>query len=520
MKYKQNISKNLIFIVAFVLISLFCVIYYLFYLNIQFQVDFDLISKQSFQDQLQFLTYFLLFLIIITLGTSQYIHSKTTVSNALKIKSRDELEIINTLYNQLQQFHTVKEISRHSLKFLGEQVGAIKGKLYIVDYLNEQLHLSGELNINVKNEEKILEIYRGTMGEVVAFKKIKYLKTNSLYKIFIPCIIDKKTIATMVLSLKLSDHNNILSSFHHTLINIITDFLSNELKNEENKRYFNLIDNYVLTSSTNKDGTITHTSQAFEKLLGYQKDELLGKSHNIMKSPNVKEEVFKKMWGSISKGNIWQSEIENIKQDKSSCWLSTTIQPDFDYYDNIIGYTAIRIDISNKKALEQISITDAMTNIYNRRFFDKILPKQLNLSERVDRQLAFCMLDIDHFKQYNDTYGHQAGDAALIKVAKELTKALKRDGDFIFRLGGEEFGMLYFTKNASDALSIANQTKKNIENLQIVHENNSASKYITVSIGLYLYNSKQENLTPEQIYLKTDKLLYKAKQNGRNQVIS
>ena len=356
------------------------------------------------------------------------------------------------------------------------------------------------------------------MGEVVAFQKIKYIKTSSSFELYIPFVNDKKTIASAVLYLDVDNEIYTVSSFHHTLIKIITDFLHIELNNEQNKKYYNLIDNYVLTSSTNKEGVITHTSKAFEDILGYKKDELSGQTHSIIRSRKVKDSVFKSMWETIEKGKVWQKEIENIKKDNTSCWLDTTIQPDFDYYNNIIGYTAIRIDITDKKIIEQISITDAMTNIYNRRYFDSMFPKKLSLSKRLNKQLAFCMLDIDHFKQYNDTYGHQEGDTALIKVAKILGESLKREGDFIFRLGGEEFGMLYFTKDSTDALNIANTTKENIENIKIPHKYNSASKFVTVSMGLYLYNYEKEDLSPQEIYLKTDQLLYKSKQNGRNQV--
>ena len=516
MSFKENINNNIIFIYSFMLITLFCIVYYLHFLNINFQFDLNLITKEKYENIFQFETLFLLFITIVVLLLSQYLQSKNTRTKALRLQSRDELEIINTLYKELQQFHCVKDLSDNALEFFIKQTGAKKAKLYIVDYINEQLYLSGTVNNYVTNNEKILELYRGTMGEIVAFKKIKYIKTKSSYQVFIPLIYDNKTMATIILYIDNDKYE--VSSFHHTLIKIITEFLRNELKNEQNKKYFNLIDNYVITSSTNKEGKITYASKAFEKILGYQEDELLGKSHSIMRSSNVKDIVFKNMWQSIKKGIVWNSEIENRKKDNSSCWLSTTIQPDFDYYNNVIGYTAIRIDITDKKIIEQISITDAMTNIYNRRYFDTIFPKRLNLSKRLNKKLAFCMMDIDHFKQYNDTYGHQEGDTALIKVANTLTQSLKREDDFVFRIGGEEFGMLYFTEDSTDALTIANNTRQYIEDIKIPHEKNSASQYITVSMGLYLYDLGKEDLSPEEIYLKTDKLLYKSKQNGRNQV--
>jgi diguanylate cyclase (GGDEF)-like protein/PAS domain S-box-containing protein len=518
MSIKKNIFKNIIFINSFIFIGLFCVIYYLLYLNANLQLEQKLLTQETFDSRYQFQTFILLFLILTVLFSSQYFHSKFLKAKNLRIQSRSELETINQFFNKLQIFHNVRDISNQSLASLGKELGAQMGKLYIVDYLNEQLYLSATLNMEAQDNEKTLEIYRGTMGEVVAFQKIKSIKTKESLQLFIPLVIDKKTIASIVFYFDEDEETYQVTKFHQTLIQIITDFLHKEVKNEENKRYFNLIDNYVLMSSTNKEGIITHASNAFTKILGYREEELLGKSHKMIRSSNVKNDVFKNMWETIEQGEIWQEEIENIKKDNSSCWLDTTIQPDFDYHNNIIGYTSIRVDITDKKIVEKLSITDAMTNLFNRRYFDSIFPKKLSLAKRLKKNIAFCMIDIDHFKQYNDTYGHQEGDNALIKVAAILQKSLRREGDFIFRLGGEEFGMLFFTKDRDDALIIANNTRKNIESIQIEHIHNSASNYVTVSMGLYIYSFDSEQISPEDIYLQTDKLLYKSKQNGRNQV--
>jgi len=463
-------------------------------------------------------TFVLIFLVLAILFNSQYFHAKLLKAKNLKIKSRAELKTINQFFNTLQRFHNVSDISYQSLSSLGEQFDAKEGKLYIVDYLNEQLYLSATLNVKVSEEQKTLEIYRGSIGEVVAFKKIKSFQINGKLQVIIPLVVDRKTIAVIIFNIDTDDESYKITKFHQTIINIISDFLHKEIKNEENNKYFNLIDNYVLMSSTNIEGKITHTSKAFSKILGYKEEELLGQPHNIIRSKNVKDTVFKDMWEKIQNGKIWNKEIENTKKDGTICWLDTTIQPEFDYHNNIIGYTAIRVDITDKKIVEKLSITDAMTNLFNRRYFDSTFPKKLSLAKRLKKDIAFCMMDIDHFKQYNDTYGHQEGDNALIAVANVLQKSLRREGDFIFRLGGEEFGMLYFTKDKNDALNIANKTRQNIENIQIEHKNNSASNYVTVSMGLYIYNFDSENISHEDIYLETDKLLYQSKQNGRNQV--
>jgi len=485
MNFTKNIQKNIIFIYAFTTIILLCAIYYLFYEDYSLQVQLKVISTERFDVVFQYATYMFIFIIIFIILFSQYLHLNYIETKKSELKYRKELEIINTFYNQFQQFRQVRDIASHALKFLEKLLTTQESKLYIVDYLNEQLYLASTLNTIVSDEEKTLEIYRGIIGETVAFKKIKYLKKDTKTIVFIPLISDKKTIAVIILEIRDKYGEVVLSTFHQTLINLIADFLQNAIKNEQMKKYYDLIDNYVLMSATNLAGNITYTSQAFENTLGYSKDELLGKNHNIIRSQDEKNNVFQDMWNTIENGDIWTKEIRNNKKDNTTCWLDTTIQPEFDYFNNIIGYTAIRVDITDKKTVEKLSITDSMTGLFNRRYFDSIFSKQLKISKRLNKNIAFCMIDIDHFKKYNDTYGHQKGDKALVKVSNVLKKSIQREGDFLFRLGGEEFGMLYFVKDKKEAFTIVEKTRKNIEDTKIDHIKNTVSKYITVSMGLF-----------------------------------
>ena len=126
-------------------------------------------------------------------------------------------------------------------------------------------------------------------------------------------------------------------------------------------------------------------------------------------------------------------------------------------------------------------------------------------------------MDIDHFKQYNDTYGHQEGDTTLKQVALALKDTLKRPTDFTFRLGGEEFGLVYHLTNIDDAIIITNEARKSVENLKIEHTGNSASSFVTISSGIYIVNS-EDTSSLDEIYKKADELLYEAKQSGRNQI--
>ena len=125
-------------------------------------------------------------------------------------------------------------------------------------------------------------------------------------------------------------------------------------------------------------------------------------------------------------------------------------------------------------------------------------------------------MDIDYFKQYNDTYGHQAGDLALKKVSLMLKKKTSRASDFAFRLGGEEFGIITIL-DKEKSIEFANSIKNEIENLQIEHKASKVSKYLTISIGIV--SKKGDAITNSDILFKeADDCLYEAKKLGRNSI--
>lgn len=296
---------------------------------------------------------------------------------------------------------------------------------------------------------------------------------------------------------------------------------TNEKLDNANKKigkYINLVDINVITSSTDLHGKITHVSQAFCEISSYSKDELIGQNHKIVKHKDMDKSVYKRLWLSLENNKDWSGELKNRKKDGSYYWVHAVISPIFDEKNEKIGYTAIRQDITDKKRIEELSITDALTNIYNRRHFNDIFPKIIYNSKRNNKLISFLIIDIDHFKQYNDTYGHQMGDTALIKVASTIKNSLKREHDICFRLGGEEFGVIYKTSTKEASIELANTIRKNIEDLHIEHAKNSASKYITASMGLVCENSNDIK-NEDEIYRDGDELLYKAKESGRNKII-
>jgi diguanylate cyclase (GGDEF)-like protein/PAS domain S-box-containing protein len=291
-----------------------------------------------------------------------------------------------------------------------------------------------------------------------------------------------------------------------------------ENKNETEKKlndYISLINENIIISSTDKNGYIIDVSEAFCKISEYSRDELIGKTHKLVRHPSTPIKFYEDMWKKILDGNIWKGEIHNISKTGKSYWVSAIIKPIFKN-EEIIGFTAIRANITDKKHIEHLSITDELTQLYNRRFFNKKINEEINRAKRENNSFSFLIMDIDYFKQYNDTYGHQKGDLVLEKVALVLKKKASRASDFAFRLGGEEFGIIT-TLDREKAIEFATSIKEEIENLKIEHEASEISKYLTISIGIV---SKEgvAITNSDLLYKEADDNLYEAKRLGRNSI--
>lgn len=173
-----------------------------------------------------------------------------------------------------------------------------------------------------------------------------------------------------------------------------------------------------------------------------------------------------------------------------------------------------KLKSANKK-LENASYTDTLTHLYNRRYFNMVYDRELKRAKRTHSYITFMMLDVDFFKQYNDTYGHLEGDAALRAVAKALQDVLKRPSDFIFRLGGEEFGVLLTQTDEKDSARLAEAICKRVHEKEIRHETSKASEFLSISIGLVCCVA-DDALDSHLLMSQADAMLYVAKEQGRN----
>jgi len=178
-----------------------------------------------------------------------------------------------------------------------------------------------------------------------------------------------------------------------------------------------------------------------------------------------------------------------------------------------------RLQQESYRKLEQISITDPLTSIPNRRYLDMVFDNEIQRARRDGKGVAVGLMDIDFFKKFNDTYGHQEGDLALQKVAGALKSSLQRAGDFYFRFGGEEFCFLFNAPSLIEAKAIGERIRTAIEQLEIEHRENSVSRFVTISLGVaFLPKTTAEDL--DYMIKQADDLLYEAKDKGRNQCVA
>jgi diguanylate cyclase (GGDEF)-like protein len=169
------------------------------------------------------------------------------------------------------------------------------------------------------------------------------------------------------------------------------------------------------------------------------------------------------------------------------------------------------------RKFEQLSNQDGLTGVPNRRCFEGVFRKEWLRARRDGTPLSALMIDIDFFKDYNDTYGHLQGDLCLRRIAEAIVDALKRPGDFVARYGGEEFVVLLPATDLAGALSIAGVVRANVRTLSIEHASSMAADIITVSIGISGVVPNM-GLEPETLLAASDAALYKAKSSGRNRV--
>ncbi|KQN70439.1 response regulator receiver modulated diguanylate cyclase [Duganella sp. Leaf61] len=270
------------------------------------------------------------------------------------------------------------------------------------------------------------------------------------------------------------------------------------------------------------DGRIQFTNPACDKYLGYRENALAGSHISDLLNPLVAQEYLDYFSRYADAPDVAHHhgtrEVIIRHRNGSSVCMDLTLTPMYLRQPLFIG---LLHDITHHKqsedALQRAAMVDPLTKIANRRHFDSFLEKEWQRSMRSGQPLSLVVLDVDHFKLYNDTLGHPAGDACLQQVAQAIASHAMRTTDLAARYGGEEFVLLFAETPADAARTLAEAIRAHIEALQIPHPRSTTSAWLTVSIGVATILPHQLDNT-ESLFVAADRAMYVAKENGRNQV--
>lgn len=275
--------------------------------------------------------------------------------------------------------------------------------------------------------------------------------------------------------------------------------------------YKEVVDRNVIVSGTDIKGTIVWVSDAFSKVTGYAKEEIIGKSHSILRHPDTPIATYHDLWGTIKNGVVWSGEMLDVTKEGNDIWLYTVITPEIDNKNIVTGYTAVSQNITDKKIIEKMSYTDHLTKLYNRHKMDEIIKEEIARNSRYSVPFSIVLLDIDKFKTVNDEYGHHGGDLVLRSISNVL-KEHCRITDKSCRWGGEEFLIVLTDTELSSAAIFAEKIRAAIENTDIPVLNGNR---VTISAGVTEYRAGE---SIENTISRADDGLYHAKNNGRNRV--
>lgn len=284
-------------------------------------------------------------------------------------------------------------------------------------------------------------------------------------------------------------------------------------------------------------GIITMVNPAALSILEMEKNQVLGKNFsNIFFNYPENDDFNQVILDAVYDASLSHHKICGYytgKHFKSLFVTTSFLKVQIDNELQSIGITVLFSDVSELQELrdaavafdkiralnlqlERLSYLDDLTNLPNRRFFNDACRREWHRSIREQRHMALIMIDIDYFKELNDSQGHQYGDACLIEVAHTLNEALKRPYDLVTRYGGDEFLAIVPNADLTGVRVIAETMRQNILNLNIA---NTCSPFgiLTVSIGVASSKPSQESC-PEELCRAADEALYRAKEKGRNQI--
>ncbi|HEY0182876.1 MAG TPA: diguanylate cyclase [Rhodopila sp.] len=277
----------------------------------------------------------------------------------------------------------------------------------------------------------------------------------------------------------------------------------------------------------------TYVSPSCREMLGYEPGELLGWLSDMLVHPSDRAEIatrFRQIgparpnqtltFRAIRKdgGVIWvEARYRYLPEDGGALGIIRDIT-EFKLAETMLAEANETLGAANQ-VLQRLALQDGLTGLANRRRFDERLEEEFRRARRQELPLSVLLLDVDHFKAYNDRYGHLAGDECLRRISGAITSVMRRPGDQTARFGGEEFVVLLPGTEASGAFVVAEQIRQAVSALAIEHPDSDAG-IVTVSAGTASFTPSASDDGPIKLIDAADHALYRAKAGGRNRIVS
>ncbi len=282
---------------------------------------------------------------------------------------------------------------------------------------------------------------------------------------------------------------------------------------------------------TDAQNIILKVNHSFTEITGYTSEEAVGKKPSMLASKRHDQEFYRRMWHAIEHDKIWRGEVWNTRKNGETYPEQLTITPISGVDGQVVNYVGIFSDITLRKIHEEnihnLAFYDPLTKLPNRRLLNERLSNKMTSSKRDGRYGALMFLDLDYFKQLNDTHGHAMGDLLLIEVAARITHCV-READTVARFGGDEFVVMLGeldtdkAKSATQAGIVAEKIRATLNEpyvLTLKHEDGSqltAQHRCSSSIGVVLFAGNTTSI--EELMKLADETMYQAKKSGRNSI--
>ncbi|WP_018872471.1 sensor domain-containing diguanylate cyclase [Thioalkalivibrio sp. ALJ16] len=265
---------------------------------------------------------------------------------------------------------------------------------------------------------------------------------------------------------------------------------------------------------TDPEGTITYVNAAFEDQTGYSRNEAQGQNPRILKSGQQDAAFYQELWATLKRGEAFRGEFVNRRRDGSLMHMEQSISPVTNAEGEVTHYVSIGKDVTDRVRMEEeirrLAHTDWLTGLANRLSLGNTLESEMERSRRYGRPLSLIMFDIDHFKDFNDDYGHETGDEVLKRLAVTVREGL-READSLGRWGGEEFLVVVPETSGSGAEAMAEKLRKAVAAMET-----SCPISVTASFGV---TEMRPGDTPKSLTRRVDEAMYQAKEAGRNRVV-